>query len=192
MPTFPTTPLPASVSAPALIDPVLKHRVDAGYEVRRSRYLHGWRRYTLEWLGKTTAEMRTIRTFLEREIRGGALPFAWTHPSPDAVSADSGTPVVVTQTTGIHGLQTNQHVVIAGINVTINGVRRITRISDTQYSLQGTSGGGGGTGTAAPHLPVAVVSFGSEDTWESPQKLIGPERNAEGRFNFQLVIEERF
>ena len=38
MPDFPTTPVPSSISAPEVIDPMLRFDADMGYEVRRARH----------------------------------------------------------------------------------------------------------------------------------------------------------
>ena len=195
MVAFPTSPAPASVSTAGLVDPVLRLRFDQGHESRRSRYSQGWRRYTLEYLGKTAAELRIFEDFYERVTRGGALSFDWTHPSPHTVTdASNASPIVVT-TTAAHGLQTGDSVVIAGVltNTNANGTHVVTYASATTFSLDGTTGNGayGGGGTAAVHLPYAVWIVQNE-TWGPAAKLIGPDADAKGFFNFVITIEQRF
>ena len=78
MPDFPTVPVPSSISAPEVIDPMLSFGADMGYEVRRARHSRPRYRYTLEWLGKVTGDMRYIRDFLMQQ-RLGTLAFRWFH-----------------------------------------------------------------------------------------------------------------
>lgn len=196
MAAFPLTPVPSSVSAPEIIDPTLRFETDSGYVLRRPRRSRPLRRFTLDWLGKTTFDMHLIRDFLHT-CRLGAIPFQWLHQTGiDLVSVFNTTPVVLGY---IHGLYTGQMVFVTNStpNTSINGLWTITRIDNGSLSLNGTFAGGQGTANVQVYLPMAVASF-NEDTWDSPTKLIGPESNwhiqdpafGRGRFNFSLQIEE--
>src|SRR5262245_25509151 len=139
MPDFPTAPLPSSVSAPSIVDEVYRYVTDSSYEVRRSKHSRPRRRYTLEYLGKTTHEMRLLRDFFNLQ-RGGALPFSWWHPTAaeTVIFADT-TPIIITFTTA-HGLMTGQYVGIfesPGGNAR-NGFYRIRRITTTAVELPGS------------------------------------------------------
>lgn len=190
MSDFPTAPLPSSVSAPEIIDEVWRYRTDSAYEVRRSKHSRPRRRFTLDYLGKSTHEMRLIRDYIGL-LRGGTLPTAWWHPTaPEAVIFANTTPIIITFTTA-HGLVTNQMVGIfesPGGNAR-NGFYTITRITPTAVSLNGSVTIGSGFGVARVYLPAAIALF-SEDTMPSPAKLLGPEAGSQGWFNFTITLEE--
>src|ERR1044072_1570936 len=90
MALFPNAPLPSSVSAPAVIDPMLIYQVDQGYSLRRPRTSRPRFRYTVDWLGKRTDDMHIIRTFL-LSTRLGALSFSWQHPTASEAVAVTNT-----------------------------------------------------------------------------------------------------
>ena len=194
MVAFPSTPIPASVHAPVILDPVLRFSTDAGYETRRSRWPHSLRQYLLEYKGLTTPQMRALRAFLQTTVRGAALSFTWTHPTAaEVVTADNGSPVTLTfGSSGHPGVQSGEWLFCAGINGTVNGAHQVASVTSTTVTLLGVNGGGGGTGTAAVYLPVAGAMLGKEDVIPEPVKLIGPEKNALGIWNWSLSIEERF
>ena len=198
MAAFPLTPVPSSVSVPAITDPVLRFATDSGYELRRPKRSRPLRRFTVEWLGKTTNEMHVIRDFL-MTTRMGAIPFQWLHLTGiDFVSVFNTSPVLLAY---VHGLFTGQMVFVTNAtpNTAINGLWPITRIDENQLTLDGTVAGGQGTATVQVYLPMAVAQF-NEDTWASPVKLIGPESNYDvndpthgrGRFNFTIDVQEIF
>lgn len=196
MPDFPYPPIPSHISAPEVIDPMLRMSVDQGYEVRRVRHSRPRFRYTVEWLGRTTNEMRSIRDFLMQQ-RLGTLSFRWFHLTArdTDVQVYPTTPITLVFPWG-HGLFSGMWVYLtnpAGVNAALNGsVWQITRLSSSEVLLNGsTSLGGPGGCTAQVMLPRAVARF-SEDTWQSPVKLIGPEEINHGYFNFQCIIEEVF
>lgn len=196
---FPTSPIPSSVSAPAIIDPVWRFEADAGIELRRVKHSRPRRRYTLDYLGKTVTELRIIRDFFNVQ-RGGALAFQWFHPTAlEFLNIDtSTTPVTVYYE---HGLTTGQWIGIVQSPVTnYNAFWQVTRINRQVLTLNGSLAAGGGpfTAYAFVYLPTAVGLF-SGDVMAAPDKLIGPEQwypsgyvNRVGAFNFQCVIEEVF
>lgn len=192
MALFPLFPVASSVSAPTIIDPMLKFETDQRYSVRRALSSRPRRRFTVEWLGKTTYEMRTIRDFL-MQCRLGASVFSWQHTmSVDLASFLSTTPVILAGYW--HGLYTGQWVIVTQASIpAIEGIWQVTRIDATQIALNGSSAVGAGTCMALPYLPTAVGIF-DQDEWQSPTKLIGPEGNYPrmGYFNFVLQIEEVF
>lgn len=187
---FPNFPLPASVSAPAIIDPAIRFSTDGGYELRRSKHSRPRRRYTLDYLGKPAENLHYLRDFIA-EVRLGVTPFAFIHPTAlDVVTITNTTPVILTY---FHGLNTGQMVwVSASTNTSLVALGWVvTRISNSQLSLNGSTAGGAGTATVQVYLPQAVLTF-ADDTWTSPTKLIGPERVGAGAFSWQLTIEEIF
>lgn len=192
---YPLTPLPSSVSAPAYREEILRFAVDSGYELRRPRTSRPRRRFQLDYLGKTTAEMRLLRDFLLAH-RLGALSFQFLHPTAyDNVPVSNTTPIILTFT---HGLVTGQWINISS-SPTLSGLIgqwQITRVSATQLSLNGTSASGAGTVSVEVWLPNAVALF-NQDTWESPAKLMGPEQlglgsGRQGVFSWSLAVEEVF
>ena len=194
MPDFPPAPVPSSISAPEVIDPMLSFQSDFGYEVRRVLHPRPRFRYTLEWLGKTTHEMRYIRDFLMFQ-RLGTLPFSWHHNTgqQSGVVVANTTPIVLTYPT-THGLVTGMHVYLfnaVGVGAGLQAVYRVTRLSQEQLLLDGSTAAGAGTVGATVYLPRAVARF-PEGTMPSPVKLIGPENGIQGFWNFSLQIEEIF
>ena len=173
---------------------MLSMRSDFGYEVRRTLHPRPRFRYTLEWLGKTTHEMRYIRDFLLFQ-RLGTLAFSWYHGTgwESGVHVHHTTPIFLTYPIA-HGLTTGMWVYLSnpvGVGVGLQPYYRVTRLSQTQLLLDGSTGLGEGTVQATVYFPRAVARF-SEDTWPSPVKLIGPEAGFQGVWNFSCVIEEIF
>jgi hypothetical protein len=199
MSLFPNTPLPSSVSAPAIIDEMHTFSTDSGVVIRRPKHSRPRRRFTLEYLGKNVAELRTVRDFLQA-CRLGALPFEWLHPTAgDLVNIDdTTTPVIVYYT---HGLVTGQYIYMQGGPTHLTGVWQVTKLNGNALALNGSIAGGPvAQGYAYVYLPNAVGVFAS-DTWDSPTTLIGPEQwypqggygiNRVGVYNFNVVIEEIF
>jgi hypothetical protein len=177
------------------MDPMHVFETDSGYQQRRSKHSRPRRRYTLDYLGKTTEEMRFIRDFL-LGVRLGVLPFSFQHPTAsDDVPFSNTTPVILTYT---HGLITGQWLAIGNAPGALNGFWPVTRINHTQVALTGSVASGVGTGSlsAMVYLPFAVAVF-DQDTWTSPTKLLGPERQAlpnrwGGIFSWAVSIEEIF
>lgn len=196
MAVFPTTVVPSMVSAPAIIDPKLSFRTDAGYEVRRAQTSRPRRRWTLEFLGKTTDEMRQIRDFLQ-QMRLGALDFGWFHPTQrDPVLYIPSTPCILAWR---HALFSGQWVFVRdsphpGLN---EHIWQVTYFDPITVTLNGTGAAGiSGVGWVYLYVPHAVGIF-QEDTFPSPATLIGPEQVAygtqrSGYFNFTVTIEEVF
>jgi hypothetical protein len=180
------------VSAPAIIDEIYRHNTDSAYEYRRAKHSRPRRRYTLDYLGKTTHEMRLIRDYIGT-LRGGTLPTSWWHPTaPETVGFSPTTPIVLQFYTA-HGLVTNQMLGVFESPLTnaVNGFWTITRITPYAVSLNNSTSVGSGTGVVRVYLPRAIAIF-SEDTMPSPQKLIGPEAGSEGWWNFTITLEEVF
>jgi hypothetical protein len=196
MADYPQTPLPSSVSAPEYLDEVLRFQTDFAYELRRAKHSRPRRRWTLEYLGKTTAEMHQIRDFFGT-VRFGVFPFTFYHPTAlDAVVFQNTTPITLSYN-GAHGLMTGQMVGVfssPGGNAK-NGFYTITRVNAIQIALNGSTAGGGGVGSVRVYVPNAVGRF-SDDTMPSPTKLAGPEtaspqqNTMAGFWNFTVVIEE--
>ena len=194
MPIFlPATPVPSSISAPRIYDPLLRFQTDAGYEVRRSRVSRPRRLYTLDWLGRSTEELRAIRAFV-LEVRGGALTFSWTHNTAvDPVHLDATTPVIANFQTA-HGLFSKQWLYLEtpqpGLPL-VPGFYQYDVLSPTQVTLLGTVSIGAGNCLARVHLPTASLVL-AEDTWDGGTKLIGPEQTGAGRFHMSLTLKEEF
>lgn len=159
MPTWPAAPIPHHVSAPGIIDPVLRFSVDQGYEVRRSRWSRSRRLYQVTYLG-TANDILTLFDFLEREIRGGSLSFSWAYPFGQKIQSINTDVPNHLQTQWIHGLQSGDFVSIAG-TVAHNAVYQVQRISFTGLNLLGTSGGTaeGTGGTLAPYFPFMSLQL---------------------------------
>jgi hypothetical protein len=198
MPFYPDNPLPSSVSAPAIIDPVHRFETDQGIAIRRAKHSRPLRRYTLEYQGKTVTEMRTVRDFMQY-CRLSALPFQWTHPTASDLATvdDQQTPVVLYYP---HGLVTGQWVGIVGGPAHINGFWQVTRLHQGAVTLNGSVAGGPVSQChVVVFLPNAVGVF-ANDTMESPEKIIGPEQwypqgireQRVGYFSFSVLIEEIF
>ena len=190
---YPTVPTPSSISAPAIIDEAHSFVSDSGYETRRARHSRPRRRFTLEYLGKTTAEMRVISDFLMAHRFGSGQTFEWVHITAfDIVPALNTTPIILNYQ---HGLVTGMYINI-GTPAFLAQPWRITRLNPTMIALDGTVASGATNVSVYTYLPYAVARM-SEDTWESAVKLIGPEQlgTAGGRtgfFNFSVSIEEVF
>lgn len=189
---YPLVPLASAVSAPAVVDPVLTFSADAGYLVRRARTSRPRRRYTMEYLGLTTADLRLLRDFVV-VIRGGATTFSWTHPTAtEQVTIGNTTPVTATFAI-THALMTGDWLWVdsaSGVTVPI-GAYQVTRVTSTQVTLNGTTAAGAGTMMSRMHLANAMLLL-AEDTFPEPVKLIGPEAAGTGRFNVTTVIQEVF
>lgn len=190
---FPLVPIPSSISAPEVIDPMIRQSYDQGYEVRRSLHVRPRFRYTIEWLGKRTDEMRFIRDFLMFQ-RLGTLPFRWFHGTAleDGVEIRATTPVILYYQYG-HGLYTGMWVNISNATTgpALNSAWQVTRADWQHVVLNGSVSVGVGTCRTGVFMPRAVARF-NEDTWASPVKLLGPERMYHGYWNWQLQIEEVF
>lgn len=191
MPDYPQFPVPSSTSAPAIIDEVYRFKSDQGYEVRRSQTMRPRRRYQLDYLGKTTHELRLIRHFFHFQ-RGGALPFSWWHGGAfEQVSVLASTPIIINFPTA-HGLMDGQMLaVFQSPGNAANGFWTITSFGTVSVTLNGSTSVGAGLGLVSVYLPKAVGVF-SEDTMPSAVKLLGPESGSRGRWNFSVQIEEVF
>jgi hypothetical protein len=193
MAIYPPSPVPASISVAAVVDPMLAFTSDSGYGARRALRSRPYRRWQLDYLGQNTANMRVIRDFLQQQ-RLGVLPFEWVHSTAgDTAVVSNTTPVLLVLQ---HSYMTGQWVWISQStpNTALNGFWQITRVVSTGFTLNGSVAGGAGTCFVVAYLPNAVGVF-AEDTLESPVKLIGPESvdayaTRRGMFNFSVFIEE--
>jgi hypothetical protein len=190
MAVYPFTPVPSSIQAPSVVDPMHSFETDSGTTFRRSKHSRPQRRYQLDYLGKNTAEWRIIRDFIQAQ-RLGVLPFEFLHmTATDAATYSNTTPVVVTMW---HAYTSGQWVSIGSSNpnTSIHGGWRITRLSSTTFSLDGSIAGGAGTCQVYTYIPQAVGVF-SEEGDPSPVKLMGPESTTSnrGRFSFSVQILE--
>lgn len=196
MALYPLTPVPSMVSAPEILDDMLSYRVDQGYEVRRAKYSRPRRRWSLEYLGKTTDEMRQIRDFLQQH-RLGALDFTWQHPT--AFDTALFVPATPQSVFWRHALFTGQWIVVySSPNPTlVGGAFQVTYIDPITVTLNGTvASGDAGVGEVGVVVPHAVGRF-QEGTMASPTTLIGPEQvpygaRRSGYFSFSVQIEETF
>jgi hypothetical protein len=186
-------PSPTHISSPAIIDPILEMRADAGHSIRRSRYTRSWRRYRLEWIGITTQAKNYLQDHVERVLRGRANTFSWVHPYAQTITNILlGTPVHVQTVLGWHGVQTNDTVVIANVLGTpINGTWTVTWQSAGQVSLNGSSTTTGwiGGGTMALQLDNVMLDL-ADDMWPSPERLIGRDQDNLGVYNLALNFLE--
>jgi hypothetical protein len=74
-------------------------------------------------------------------------------------TASNASPIVVT-TTKVHSFETGDQCVVAGVatNTNANGTWTVTRLSETTFSLNGTTGNGAGTGgTTTYRKPTHIV-----------------------------------
>ena len=166
---------------------------DGGYSVRRSLASRPRQRYTLEYLGRPTQELRYLRDFLLFH-RLGVTPFSFLHPtSYDLVPATNTTPVWLQYQ---HGLITGNMVNISSGPSALLGQWTVTRVDSINLILNGSVAAGLVNVNVETYLPYAVARF-NENTWESPVKLVGPERlgtsgNRPGFFSWNITIEEVF
>lgn len=172
---------------------MLENKSDGGYSQRRALASRPLQRYTLEYLGRPTQELRYLRDFLL--FHGlGVTPFSWLHPtSYDFVPATNTTPVWLQYQ---HGLVTGNMVNISAGPGTLLGQWTVTRIDSINLVLNGSVAAGSVNVAVETWLPFAIARF-NENTWESPTKLIGPERlgtsgNRPGFFSWTVQIEEVF
>lgn len=188
---FPTNPVPSSISAPSVIDEILRFSTDSGYEMRRPLHSRPRYRYTLDYLGLYTQQVRFLRDFLQVH-RLGAMSFQWLHSTAfEVITAGNTTPVTLSF---YHGLVSGMYVNIGSGPAGLLGAWPVTRLDNTTIALVGTTASGAATVTVQQYLPNAVARFNG-DIWESPVKLMGRDELAapgrrEGRWNLQLVIEE--
>jgi hypothetical protein len=187
---YPFSPTPSSIQAPSIKDPMHIFETDSGVTLRRSKHSRGVRRYQLDYLGKTTAEWRIVRDFLQQQ-RLGALPFEYVNVNAiDLANFSSTTPIYLTMQ---HAYLTGQWVTIFSTTpaVAITGPWQITRFSSAQFSLNGSTAAGSGTCYVGPYLPNAIGIFG-EDEAPSPTKLMGPESitTTRGKFSWSVIVEE--
>ena len=192
MALFPQVPTPASISAPAFIDPLWRFASDQSHEVRRAKHSRPRRRFILDYLGLTTHEMRVVRDFLS-SVRYGLFPFSWIHwTALEPVVFANSTPIAVHFPT-YHGLLTGQALYVpeSPSGNAANGFYFITNVAPTAVLLNGSTSVGFGSGAIRVYLPNAVAIL-PEDTLPSPAKLIGPESGTSGRWNWTLTIEELF
>jgi hypothetical protein len=197
MALYPASPVPSEVHPPEIIDPMIEFKSDYGYSIRRPRTSRPRRRWTLDYLGVSTANMRIVRDFLQ-EVRLGAIDFQWFHPTAIEVALfQPTTPVNVLL---LHGMTTGMWVGVSNTpNPTINGgVFQITRTTNASFTLNGTTAAGiQGNGNVIIYLPHATAVT-QEGTLTAPATLIGPERIPiapdiyRGIYNLQVTIEEQF
>lgn len=193
---FPTLPVPASVSAPDILDPMLTFQTDAQYEMRRPLGSRPRLRYQVDYLGLNVPEVRFLRDFIMVH-RNGALSFEWIHPTASEVVIPlNTTPVILNY---YHGLVSGMWVSINSGPTNLQGQWPVTRLDNINIALNGSVASGVAPVTVAVYLRHAVARF-NENTFGSPAKLIGPDQYGQyippfrrgGRFNMSLSIEEVF
>jgi hypothetical protein len=167
---YPNIPLPSSVSSPVVMDPMLEMVSDAGYSVRRALASRPRRSWTLEYLGKSL------------------------HPTAfDVVPQTNTNPTWLNYQ---HGLFTGAWVNISSGPAGLIGQWQVTRVDSQYIILNGSAASGVGNVAVEDYVPNAIGRF-SDNTWESPSKLIGPDQlgtagNRTGYFSFTVQIEEVF
>lgn len=172
---------------------MLEYTSDGGYQTRRALASRPRQRYTLEYLGKNTQELRYLRDFLLFH-RLGVTPFQYLHSTAhNTVPVTNTTPVWLQYQ---HGLITGSWVNIGGGIPALVGQWQVTRVDSLNVILNGSTAAGPGNVIVSNWLPYAVARF-NENTWESPAKLLGPERlsidgQRPGYFSWSVVVEEVF
>jgi hypothetical protein len=196
MALFPQDPAASEVHPPEIIDPSLSFETDYGYRIARPRTSRPRRRFTLDYLGLTTAQRRTILNFVQY-YRLQSADFQWFSSVIELATFQPTTPVNVLL---VHGMVTGQWVGVSNTpNGNINGgIYQITVTTVSSFTLNGSTGAGAqGTGNVAVYLPHASL-VAAQDTLASPTTIIGPDRvNYPGEYyrgyhSMQLQIEERF
>ena len=196
---FPLEPRPSMVSAPAIIDSALVYQVDAGYSQRRTRWSRPRRRWTMQYLGLSTADMHIVRSAV-MSFRNTALPCSWLHPT--AFNFGSVFPSSPLTVQGIyHGLYTGQWVqIVASSPTNLAGqIYSVTVIDPSQFLLNGALGPGvSGLMSYRLYVPYAALAM-QEDTLPAPETLIGPEQTGilpagfrTGAYSLSVEIEELF
>jgi hypothetical protein len=197
MALYPASPVPSEVHAPEVFSRILRFETDYGYSARRPLQSRPRRRWTLDYLGQSTANMRVIRDFIQ-EVQLGALDMQWFHPT--AIELALFQPTTPVNVLLLHGMTTGMWVGVSNTpNPNINGgVFQITRTTNSSFTLNGTTGvGSEGNGNVIIYLPHATVLL-QDDTLPAPSTLIGPERIPiapdvyRGIYNFQVTIREEF
>ena len=194
MPSFPSF-TPTETTLTTIIDPTLSMSFDMGYESRRSRYLKPLREYTLIYKGLDRVNRNTFYEFLYTVSRLSTVSFDWTFPfSETIVGATNASPIVIT-VQNTHNLLTGDTAIIASVggNTAANGTWIITRISTTQFSLNGSSGNGsytsGGTSTQK-FLKMKIKT--EDDGLSSIIKYFGPDSNNNGVWEITLILRELY
>ena len=187
MPSFPTVPVPRDVSPVGVVAHTIRFVSDDGIEVTRARYTRERRIYDLLYQDRHQ-NYTLFADFFRRETRGRALTFDFTMPQSHSITNEStGTPIVIT-TAFAHGLIDDDQVFIAGTSAA-NGTWTITRTGSTTLSLNGSTGGvGGSTGTLQHYLPT--MRFAS-DRLDIPQRVDpGVAADDFGLWSWTIRIEE--
>src|SRR5262245_38338007 len=196
MALFPQSPVPSEVHPPEIIDPAATFDTDFGYRISRPRSSRPRRRFTLDYLGMSTAERRTILNFLYF-VRLQANDMQWFSSVIEVATFQPTTPVQVLL---VHGMVTGMSVGVSNCpNPSLNGgVFQITVTSVSSFTLNGTTAAGiQATGNVAVYLPHARAVM-SDDTYPSPTTLIGPDRvmysgeQYRGYHSFSVTVEELF
>jgi hypothetical protein len=194
MPDFPqvSSATHIDVSAPEIIDEMWAFQTDQSHIVRRAKHSRPRRRYTVEYKGAPTADMRIVRDFVLNG-RHWINSFSWWHPTAlEPVTFTDSTPIVL-HFSITHALIDGQYVgVFQSPNGNArNGFYQITRGGTGTILLNGSTAGGAGPGAIRVYLPNAIV-VRAQDTWPSETKLIGPEAGSQGYWNLVVQIEELF
>jgi hypothetical protein len=196
MANYPNNPVPSMVSGAEIIDPVWAYSVDQGYEVRRAKHSRPRHRWTLEYRGLKTQDMRQIRDFVHF-ARLSQLDFAWQHPTAqDLVLISPTTPVTMG---GYHGLATGQWVIIYGSpNPSLNNQAwQVTRYDVLNCFLNNTTAAGiAGNANMQLYVPHMKI-VAAEDTFPAPVTHRGPEQvRADvaypGYYAYTVTLEELF
>jgi hypothetical protein len=203
MALYPITPVPASVSVAAMLDPVYSMKSDFGYEQRRSRYPRQLRLYQMDYLGIDTANLHYLRYFIAQH-RVSALPFEWWPAAVyDKVAFNQTTPI---RLEGLyHSYVNGQWVNVSDATAPgVNGLWQVYVYNELTIGLVGTTSPGvTGACYVRPYLPRAVIHSTEEGLVEGATKLIGPESTntsligdatvrSRGRFSMSVTIREIF
>jgi len=190
---LPVTQLELSAIIP--IDPVLEYRFQNGPRTSRARYVKTLRKYSLVYKGLNTANKILIERFITQQLRS-ITSFEFLHPYGYTISnATNATPILIT-TTYNHDYLQNDQVLISGVegNTNANGYHMINVLSNTTFELRDSVGNGAfsdtqGDAKAQVYFPrVKVVLTNGE--YDTTEKILGPNKNAQGIFFINFQIEE--
>ena len=191
MATYPAVPVPNSTDPPAYLDPVIEARFDSGAIATRSKYLR--RRLTITLNYTTRIDQYYIIDAFINEVRGRAQTFDWTYPHGQSIEEVKDTTPIGITFQYPHAFSTGDLVSITNANPSINGIHTVTRTSEIDLTLDGTTNSG-------------TQNDGGKMTWYFPKmrlvlanglqpaatKLRGPLTDNHGIVSYSVTLEEDF
>ena len=139
MPTFPSDVRILRTATPIIYsDDQFVSQFDGGAIATRSKFLNRRGSVRLEYI--VNHDNYLYLTDFFDEVRGATLTFDFTFPYPHTeCTTTASTPVSVT-TRFRHGYRTGEWVFVSGTEPGVDGARQITRVSATEFTLDGTTG----------------------------------------------------